>query len=132
MIPGSDNFWGKVKGLEEENEDTSNKKKGVLAQNRKIAAAAKALTWGEIRAMNEAYLKDIETKNITIKPDVGIEDLMKQVQTYKLERKAFKYRLGVNKKVNKSVPNLNGRKESKMEVGQAILDDTLDFTGNTQ
>ena len=93
MIPGSDNFWGKVKGLEEdEMDETTSKKKGVLAQNRKIAAAAKALTWGEIRAMNEAYLKDIETKNITIKPDVGIEDLMKQVQTYKLERKAYKYR----------------------------------------
>ena len=30
------------------------------------------------------------------------------------------------------MPDLKAEKESKIEIGQATLDDTLDFTGNTQ
>ena len=93
MIPGSDNFWEKVKGLIPEEDEMHYIGEGsprrampngapVIGQPRK-GARAKALTWDDIRAMNDAYLKDIEKKNMQIKPDEKIEDLLKQVQTYK-------------------------------------------------
>ena len=102
MIPGSGDFWETVKGLvdDEDGQDvhyigdgspsrTIPKGATVLGKPQK-GAKAKALTWNDIRAMNEAYLKDIEQKNIQIKPDETIEELLKKVKTYKDERKALK------------------------------------------
>ena len=65
--------------------------------------------------MNEAYLKDIETKNITVKQDVGIEELMKQVTTFKIEKRARQVKKRLEKEVNKSVPDLKAKNESKIE-----------------
>lgn len=83
--------------------------------------------------MNEAYLKDIEAKNISIQPDVAIQDLMKQVTTFKLVNKAAqKLKRGINKKANQSTPDLAAKNVSRIIVGQGILDDTRDLTANTQ
>ena len=102
MIPGSDGFfWDAVRGLVNDDGmhyigDGSPRRampKGapVFGKPGK-GASVKALTWDHIRAMNEAYLRDIEQKNIYIKPDETIEELLKEVKTYKKGRYSARYR----------------------------------------
>ena len=61
--------------------------------------------------MNEAYLKDIEKKNVFIKPDETIEDLMKQVKSYKDEKTPKKGRY--SERFKSSVKKIKSDKEEK-------------------
>ena len=91
MLPGSDNFWHKIKNPTPEEVVVPNTRvdsPSILPQNDHITSKpkkrtiAKSLTWGDIRAMNDAYIKDIEKKNIEIKPEETFTDLLKTVQTF--------------------------------------------------